>query len=481
MNKALQLTATSLLVSGMSLAQPLHADTANLASEASSANSPSDTADSADRTVSASSRDALGFTLQHRFNGGEPLPTETIKFSPEQPLENPLFFLEALKQNFSKHLEKQKKPLQIDTELELLLSARDTKFFGQLPKVFIKTNVESDGSGKSDLVFPAYRREVPEKFGKGLFDWKGLDGQFSFTDQFENITAALNLAGFTAEEDNFAASLGKSAFSGTFDADFMPTQMKWNLPSFKVRDNDGKLDLQAMTLKLNVDKTPKGLELNNVNFNVGHVGFSEPGFKTSLDGLAVTTAGSVQNGVINYTLQTQIDKLVIISDKAPKEALELSHVGKLAFSRIDEEALLALQTTAHQLRGQGYHPMLLMIMLGQFMEVAPKLLAKSPEIALTPFTVTTSKGNLQAHLNIRLDSKKVTELAKPALIKALQAQVNFTIGKELLKQDVTGLQVNFIKAWLVDAGDGNYKFNAELKDSKLTVNGHKIPLPIGAQ
>jgi uncharacterized protein YdgA (DUF945 family) len=479
MNKALQLTATSILVSGMSLALPLQAD--SLASEASKANRPSDTtADSAYRTVSASSEETLGFTLQHRFNGGKPLPTETIKISPDQIDENPLqTILKALKQNFSKHLEKQTKPLQIDTELELLLPARATKVLTQLPKVSIKTNVESDGSGKSDLVFPAYRREVPAKFGKGLIDWKGMDGQFSFTNQFETLTAALNIAGFTLEEEGkFAASLGKTTFSGTFDADLKPTQMNLSLPSFKAGENHEQLNLQAVTLKLNVDKTPKGLELKNANLNVGQVGFTESGSKTQLEGFLLTTVGEVQNGAINYTLQTQIDKL-LISDNALKGALELSHVGKLTFSRIDEEALLALQTTAHQMRGQEDHPMFLMMILGQLMELAPKLVAKSPEIALTPFTVTTSKGNLQGNLNIRLDGTKVTDLATPFLIKALQAQANFTIGKKLLEQVVSALEVDFIKLLLIDTGDGNYKLVAELKNGLLTVNGVPIPLPIG--
>jgi len=465
MNKALQLSATSLLVSGMSLALPLHADTANLAFDASKANSPSDTtADSADRTVSASPRDALGFTLQHRFNGGKPLPTETIKIPRNKIKDNPLVILKALKKNFSKHLEKQKKPLQIDTELEFLLPARATKILGQLPKVSIKTHVKSDGSGKSDLVFPAYRREVPAKFGKGLIDWKGLDGQFSFTDQFENLTAALNIAGFIVEKKGkFAASLGKTTFSGAFDANLRPTQINLSLPSFKAGENDEQLNLQTLTLKLNVDKTPKGLELDNVNLKVGQVGFSESGSKTRLEGLALTTVGTVQNGVINYTLQTQIDKLVI-SDKESKEALELSHVGELAFRRLDEEALLALQTTDHQLR------------LFKLMEVAPKFVAKSPEVALNRLTVTTPKGNLQGNLNIRLDSKKATQMEIPFLINALQAQLNFTIGKELLELVVAALEVNFIKALLIDAGDGNYKLVAGLKDGLLTLNGLQIPV-----
>ncbi|HEC84893.1 MAG: hypothetical protein DRR08_20765 [Candidatus Parabeggiatoa sp. nov. 2] len=461
----------------MSLALPLHADTANLASEASSANSPSDTADSAYRTVSASSGEALGFTLQHRFNGGEPVPTETIKISPAQFIENPLqAILKALKQNFSKHLEKQTKPMQIDTELEFLFSK---ECFGQLPTVSIKTNINKDGVGKSEVVFPAYRHEVSEKCGKGLIDWKGLDGQFSFTDQFENLTMALNFAG-SVQQDEFAVSFGKeTTLSGTFDADLMLTQMNWNFPSCQIRENDFQFNWQAVTINANLEKTPKGFEFyNNMDFKVGHVDWSEVGLKISLDGWAGKMVSELQNGVLNYTSPMKIDKLVI-SGTEPKEALVLSHVGELAFRRFDEEALLALQTMEEQLPEQEYK-MLSIIMSDQFMAVAPKLVAKSPEIALNRLTVTTPKGNLQGNLNIRLDSKKVTELAKPALIKALQAKINFTIGKELQEQDVTGLQVNFIKAWLVDAGDGNYKFNAELKDSKLTVNGLPISLPIGS-
>ncbi len=462
----------------MSLALPLHADTANLASEASSANSPSDTADSAYRTVSASSGEALGFTLQHRFNGGEPVPTETIKISPAQFIENPLqAILKALKQNFSKHLEKQTKPMQIDTELEFLFSK---ECFGQLPTVSIKTNINKDGVGKSEVVFPAYRHEVSEKCGKGLIDWKGLDGQFSFTDQFENLTMALNFAG-SVQQDEFAVSFGKeTTLSGTFDADLMLTQMNWNFPSCQIRENDFQFNWQAVTINANLEKTPKGFEFyNNMDFKVGHVDWSEVGLKISLDGWAGKMVSELQNGVLNYTSPMKIDKLVI-SGTEPKEALVLSDVGgELAFLRLDEEVLLMYQTLEARTAGQkeDSRPSFLM---SQYQEMAQKLVAKSPEVALNRLTVTMPKGNLQGNLNIRLDGKKATPMAIPFLINALQANAHFTIGKGLLEQVVSAFEIDFIKALLIDAGDGNYKLVAELKDSKLTVNGLPIPLPIGA-
>jgi hypothetical protein len=472
MNKTLQLTATSILVSGMSLALPLQANP--LTSEASKANRPSDTADSAYRTVSTSSGETLSFTLQHRFNGGEPLPSETIEIPMLLVWDDLSVIIKELKKNFSKHLEKQTKPVQIDTQLEFLFS-KDC--FGNLPPVSLKTNINKDGVGKSKVVFGAYRHDVPEKCGKALIDWKGLNGQFTFTDQFENLTMALNFAGFV-QQDEFAVSFGKeTSLSGTFDADLRLTQMNWNLPSCQIRDNEGKFDWQAVTLNANLEKTPKGLESYNLDyFKVGHVDWTEVGFKISLDGWAGKMLGELQKDVLNYSLPMQIDKMVI-SGTEPKEALVLSKIGaELAFLRLDEEALLMHQTLEARTAAQteDLRPSFLMF---QYFEMAQKLVAKSPEVALNRLTMTTPTGNLQGNLNIRLDGKKVTNIfAMPALISALQANATFTIGKGLLEQIVSALEVYFIKALLIDAGDGNYKLVADLKDGLLTINGLQIPL-----
>jgi len=139
-----------------------------------------------------------------------------------------------------------------------------------------------------------------------------------------------------------------------------------------------------------------------------------------------------QEGVINYSLQTQIDKLEPPTEITLGEKLAINWIGNLDFIRLDADALLTLQTTARQLQK---NPMMSMALIGKFMEVAPKLVAKSPGMALTQLTVKTPKGNLQGTFDISLDLKKITPkviaLEIPALIQAVLAKADFTINKSL--------------------------------------------------
>ena len=522
MNKRLQLTVTSLLVSIVTLSQPLLADTvSHLVGEKPSSNflilTGEKEGDSTDSQASTLSKEALRFTLQHRFNGGAPLAKETVEIPFDKFGDNPLVFFESLKQNFSKHLEKQKKPVEIDTELDFLQPGEMTQVLGNLPKVSIKTKIDSNGAGKSDWVFPAYRRELSEKSGKGLIDWKGLTSQFTFTENFENLTTVLNIAGFvlkTPDKVAVSLSLGNTTFKGAFDANLMPTEVDLNLPLFEMREGDKNLlSLQNLTTLFNTQTTSKGLDLNQLKFKIGHLDFGEKGNQGSLDGLAVAIDAKEQEGVINYSLQTQIDKLEPPTEITLGEKLAINWIGNLDFIRLDADALLTLQTTARQLQK---NPMMSMALIGKFMEVAPKLVAKSPGMALTQLTVKTPKGNLQGTFDISLDLKKITPkviaLEIPALIQAVLAKADFTINKSLLEYALTvvihhdlqkmaklygkseaelaQLQQEAEKAskqqismfimmkLLVEAGE-NYQLIAEFKGSKLILNGQEMSLPFG--
>ena len=552
MNKVLQLTTTSLLAGGITLSLPLPAEPITppfIRVEAPTAPSPwweqlEENADSAEASTAAEPEEQFRFTLQHRFNGGTPVAKETVEI-PVKLLEgNPFVFLQALKDNFAKHLAKQQKPVTIDTELDWMLPADVTQVLGQLPKVSIKTNVESNGAGNSDLVFPPYQRKVPETEGGGLIDWKGLTGQFSFTDQFDNLTTALNVTGLMVEgPDNFIASLEKSTFSGAFDANLEPTQLAVSLPTFNLREQDDQLNMQALVLGFNSKKSSKGLELGKWLFKVGHFYFSEAGATISLEGLAITSAGEEiaseeqdkadsdekseeiaseetaseePNKLINYTLQTKIGKLVLPKELTMGEPLDIGFVGNIDFRRLNAEALLALQTTLKQMEGQAETPMMGMMLMSQAMELIPQFLAKSPEIAITPLSVTTPKGNFEGSLNVRLDGTKATALDTAVLLSALQAQAEVSIGKNLLKQVAISqaydsllataqanseelsqaelaqlqkqanddaelqLQMLVVMQLLTEADANNYKLVAGLKDGKLTLNGQEMPLPFGA-
>ncbi len=526
MNKLLQLTATTLLVSGTSLSQPLPAEPivppfvmADTAAAPSPLAGLFDNTESADNTNSQTNTASepekpLRFTLQHRFNGGTPVAKEMLEIPFNQFKNNPLVFLQVLKDNFSKHLKNQRKPLTIDTELEWVLPADVAQFWGQLPNVSINTRVDSNGAGNSDLVFPPYRREVPEIEGGGLIDWKGLTGRFTFTDQFDNLTAALNITGFRVEgPDNFTASLGESTFSGAFDANFETTQLALNLPTFEMREQDNPFNVQALVLDFNSNKTSEGLELGRTTFKIGHLDFSEASSTFRLDGLAMTTAGEEQQGVINYTLQTQVGRLLLPKELTMAEPLEIDFVGNIDLRSLDAEALLALQTTAQQMQKQPDNSMMGMMLLAQIIELIPKFLAKSPEIAITQLSVNTPKGNFQSNASVSLDPTKVKGLGRAALLSALQAQAEISIGKNLLKKllfsyeyktlletakengdkrspaqlqnqayGTANLQIQLllITGLLRNVGNNNYKLVAGFQNGKLIINGQQIPLPFGA-
>ncbi len=459
--------------------------------------------------ISTPSKDVLRFTLQHRFNGGDPLPIDTIEIPFDKIADQPQILLKVLKDNFSKHLEKQKKPVQIDTVLKWLLPEQVSKVLEKFPNISIKTNIGSNGAGESDLVFPAYRHEVPKSLGKGLIDWKGLDGKLTFTDKFENLTVAFNIAGLMLnEEGKLTAELGKSSLNGAFNANLELTRMALNFPLIKAGKNaDNLLISNDIIANFIVEKSSKGLKLGNFDVKVGHVSFTEKGSKIGLiNNFALIGKAKEQNAVVDYNLESKIDKLILPKNMTSGESLEINYVGNLVFRNLDASALLELQETARTLKKDD--PMMPMVMLGKFMEMSPKLMAKSPEIALTQLTVKTPKGNLQGNINLKLDGKKATSLNQSVLLSALLGQVDFSISQDLLKQVMVSqadyamqgiakdkkltkeqldklmsesdkkIQMFLYLKWLVDGGDGNYKLVANFKDKKLIVNEQLIPLPL---
>jgi len=503
MTKMLQLTAMGLLVSGVTLSLPLLADT--LAPPPTVVVSPSETLpyNSIDNTDSSVSSN-LRFTLQHRFNGGNPLPKETIVIPFEKITMRPPVVLEKIIQNFSKHLEKQTKPVRISTEVDFWLPTEVTKVLGKLPTLFMITNIDSNGVGKSDLQIPPEKRQI--KDGKTIIDWKGLNGKFTFTDNFKSMGTRLNFAGLTINTEDFSLIWGNTTFSGALNAFFTFTELDLNLPTLTAADNDNRLNLRGFALKFNTETTEKGLGLGNAIFRIGHFDFSDKKLKSSLDNLLVTGNGKEQNGIVNYVVQSKIRKLVlpyVISNVLS----EISYEGNLAFRRLDAEALLALQKTTRELSNDN--PMAAMILLGKFMEVAPKLVAKSPELAITRLDMKTPNGeNLQGSAHINFDGNKMIAMNLMSLISALQAQANFTVSKNFLEPAMTSIVYNtmlnemennkadlaklqeqadlFSKQqisklvddnWLAKADNNNYKLIADFRNSRLIVNGQEKPVP----
>ncbi|MCK5663104.1 MAG: DUF945 family protein [Thiotrichaceae bacterium] len=476
MKKVLQLTAVTLLLSSFPLIAQI--------------NTP------------ILSDDAIHFNVQHRFNGGEPLPTEmiTIPFNV-----NPLI---PLKENFCRHLKKKNRPAKIDTILEWVLPESETQVLGYLPPVSIKTNIDCKGVGKSDLIFPAYRRQVPKQFGRGVIDWKGLDAHFTFLKKFEDLTAAVNIAGFILkEEDGILAKLGKSTFHGQFDSTMTPTQMAGHISTFNLSEQEYYMNLNNLEFKFNTEKSAKGLDLGNFSVKVGPIDLNDEDFASSMTALVLKAGSNVQDGLVNSTLYTQINNWILPTPVLFDTVPTVNFVGDIAIRNLDEDVLLAVRKMVTTENSEN-----IMNMFGETMAILPQLLTKSPEINLSNFLLETPNGNLKVSASIKIDGKKVTSLEESVLRAALQANLDVLINQKLLEeilaiqiltqmleehvtdeQKFTESELNFLKqqaknsskeqiSMLISLGlfvtaKDDYKLDADFKNNQLILNGKIIPLP----
>ncbi len=506
MNK-FQLTATGLLISGVSL--PLSATDVGkadymspplVAADKGQIVSPS--ANSVPKLMkvgSQSDKDVFGFTFQHylNLNGvGMPLPKDTIAITPDKFETNPLFFLEILKQPYAQ-LDLLPKPVQANTLIEWLLPQSEAKIFGKPPALLLTTNISSEGTGGDLVVFP-YQREVHLSGDKSLFDWKGLKGQFAFSNKPGPQTFNLNLLGLTIEETERKdlVSLEESTFKGVFnvgaDSSIIPSQINLNLPSFKGHfDKEGDWNLQALTFDMNSKQTSKGLVIGETNFQLGHfditsVSANDP--TGSIDQVKLAFKLDEQDDVASFTIQAEIGKLLV-----PKKLQEIGYMGDITLRRFDANALLTLQTIAKQLSKAPNDEAMAQVMMSQNpLELIPQILAKSPEITFND-SIKTSKGSMQTQLIVGIDGTKVTSLENTScLIPALQAHATFSVDKTLLTQYLEIVendsprkarevkeQISMFVAqkWLIETED-SYKSAAEFKNGKLTVNGQELPIPL---
>jgi len=429
-------------------------------------------------------QDVIDLSIRHRVNDGDFLPKEISSMPVKELKSDPLSLLQLIRTSLSNHLKTL--PVRINTELELMNG------IDKLPTIFIETKVDKDSNGVSDLSIPA------QKFSDAdtLVNWKGLSSHFTFTNNFINIKADTKLAGITiTEQDKVLMALEQIDVHSTFDANLRPTKLQVNIPSFKAQDDDNSLNLQSFIAKIAVKKLASGFEIGNLILQLKRLYFIEDGVKTGLENLQLTTDTQEQEDVINFTLQTKVDKLNL-PESIDSGIDNIAQVGNISLRNVDTASLLALQTKFHKLHN---NPMVAIIMLGELMEVAPNLLAKSPEIKLNQLLIQTSKGNLAGDFTIGLEGKKANNLTIPVLLNALHAKANFNISKQLLKQAMINQfrqsldneeetkraktaaeeQIKtYLEQKILVETDDNYQLTASFKNGKLVVNQQEMVLPL---
>ena len=449
----------------------------------------------------------VGFTLQHKVNDNASTPEQNLEASP-------LALFYALKNDVIAQLDKGNKPLSMISTVHTLLSDEAKQALGSLPDVTVTTKVSSDGKGTGTLDMPAFQRDIPlKKTQQGKIDWKGITGKMDFVNKFESPKIDLVIGGATISEGGELPLffMDKTTYTGSFDADLMPLAAEFNMPSLSFGDKVNRVEVQSMSARGKTRKAKNGLDLGEGTFNIAlfKVNDAKKDMAITMNDikLGVITDEKADNN-ITVALQSQIGKL-LTNAITPNEVTNFSYNSVLEFRRLNGAALLELQNKTRELRqqqGSMGPEMIQMAIVGKLMEVLPKLVANSPEIALSQLMVRTQDGSLEGNLRISLDGKKPFSFNKvDEMVAALTADANFTVTKTFINKlmesqaqkslgradakkpaeelnaqakAATQQQLKSLvdQKYLVDAGD-SYKFSLVFDGSKLLINNKDVPLP----
>jgi len=512
MNKLLGLTLASLIASYAYLPSLVQAEEAPPTIAPDSATAPATTGDDSAVPPPTSDKEKkpeviLGFSLQNRVNDGSPQPAQDIEPDPQK-------LMDAIKSAFQAQLTQYSKPMQINTELKAVLSEKAKEMLENLPTLSIRTNISKTGDGKSTFKIPSWQKEVTERsdHNAGVIDWKGLSGNLEFTETFDHVMGDLNVAGLSiAAEKEFGFSFENLTLSVELDQDLMPTKMKFNLPSIKGSDEKSILSMQGLAFDVTAVDSGNGVQLGIGEFQIPEFSMKKEGAELLLKNLNIKTNGEGKGELVHFNIHSEIGQLFIPKEITETETWDVSYAGDIVVGNLDAASVSDLQQTVRRLRRDGTlsEEMIAMALFGKLMEVAPKLLAKSPEIGITGLNISLPKGKLQGGINFRIDGTKPVSFQDPmSLLAALEAKADFIMGKGVLEtvlaaearemalagagdsklsdvelaakiQESTDQQIQafVMQKFLVDAGNGNYTISANFKAQTLTLNDQLMPLP----
>jgi hypothetical protein len=453
-----------------------------------------------------------GITLQHRVNAADASqPLKQIKA-------DPLILLQTFKQDIMEIVQANSKPLKISSEIKLLLSESLSKQMGELPSVTVETTVDATGKGVSQVVFPAYQHVEPaaDEIKKFTIDFKGLGTQLQFPEAFTTSSYHTDFLGLTLEEDNqYKLVLDKITSEGKFDTDFIPLKTFANLSKlefnntqegFKVLIENGSSDTTLEKLKNAVEVQMGSLKLGKFELQHGDM-------QSKFDRLEANFGGTEQADTVNFFLNSKFNG-AILPEEVIDESLTLHYSSQLELRHLMAESIVELQQVAlnfekQRIKGVISEDTMYLMLFSKFMEVAPKLAAKSPELALNDLSLKTNYGQLTGNTTFGIDGAKFKSLADfTSLVNALRMQSDLTISKKLLqkflvtlssesgivdektdkkpskeaieKQAIAQAQTTIDDLlrdkWLVEQAD-NYRFVASLQANKFVVNGTEKPSP----
>lgn len=274
------------------------------------------------------------------------------------------------------------------------------------------------------------------------------------------------------------------SFSGEFDKYFFPSKLDFALPVFKLNIKDVHVNLSDLAFNFHKEITDKGLELANVSARAQQIFVQIPEEKASfkLENFETVTENQVQEDVINTTMRSQFARLTLPKQLTKTaEDLKLHYNSALEFHRLDAKSMLELQKYFYELRASGALERLLddtvtqgkpddtaagmlgLSMLGKLGEIAPKMIARSPEMMINDLNLTSEHNevNIVGHANLGVIGPPDGTPPKPDAVPVVEGAAKFEVH----------IEKNLLNTLLEDLGNAaNYQEKIQLLVAEKLIN-----------
>jgi len=287
--------------------------------------------------------------------------------------------------------------------------------FEELPFLNAITEISFGNSVNTEFSIPSRRGS----YKSNSFNWKGMNGNAVFyLDENRVITSIyspgldLNLG---SEDDGKKLELSINGIKS--DTDFIYIKGASSLPIGK-----SFFLIESFVLK---SKDTKSLILDKLEF-VGN----------STD----------KKDTIDSSYIAKLENIIINDFKAGPGEYELK------IDNIDQESMVNIQNLVNEVSESKNPELNQLIIMGQLMQILPKLIEKSPKITIPKLYLMTQYGEINGDLSIFIDGDSKELSQNPLLVvQHLKGQTNLKIPKSLLRTVLENLE--------------NDKFDMEIKES----------------
>lgn len=267
-----------------------------------------------------------------------------------------------------------------------------------------------------------------------------------------------------------------------------------NFPGMRVQDEKGKRGLSGLSCTLDMQEELPWVYVGNSTLELAHFELTVTGgLPVSLDGLHVTAESGVKHGRLFNFQNASLDSLMVGEKTYGPLFLDMATRNLDAQAMSDFYERVRAMTEQKEITAEAAQQ------FGAFaQDFLTKILAAGPEFQIPRLSLQTDEGNVEGHLDIRLEGSAAHIVMTPHwLLQRLEARGEISAQNSLVRHIVArslgGGMSEEENATLIDqaydaqlgpllrenfiVNDGErIKSRVVLNQGRLTVNGKAIPL-----